>query len=92
MKFQKDQEVYYDDVLFIVEEVFDTLDQALEYTKEYLNVENSIVTFDKFIELELEFLTFKDSCLLLRGEDEQRGQHSPLIVSTEDEDLLCDID
>lgn len=87
--FKKDQEVMYDDVLFVVEEIFNTLDQALEYTKEYLNVESSVVTFDMFIESEK--FEFRGSCLLLRGEDEERGQHPPLIVSIEDEDLSTDV-
>jgi hypothetical protein len=86
----KDQEVYYDDCLFVVEQVFTSLDEAVEYVKEYLNVENPICTFESFLEHELEYLEFSGACMMLRGPEEVRGQQPILIISTRDSDLESD--
>lgn len=86
----KDQEVFYDDCLFVVEQVFDSLDQAVEYVKEYLNVENPICTFQMFLDYELEYLEFTGSCIMLRGPEEVRGQQPIKIISTRDSDLISD--
>ena len=92
-KVMKDQEVYYDDCLFVVEQVFDSLDQAIEYVKDYLDVEDPInpsCTFDNFLKYELPHLEFTGSCIMLKGPDEVRGQQPILLISTRDSDLISD--
>lgn len=92
-KVVKDQEVYYDDCLFVVEQVFTSLDQAVQYVKEYLNVENPInecCSFENFLENELPYLQFTGACMMLRGPEEVRGQQPILIISTRDLDLISD--
>jgi len=92
-KVVKDQEVYYDDCLFVVEQVFDSLDQAVLYVEQYLDVDNpsnSCCTFETFLEHELPELQFTGSCVMLRGHEEVRGQQPILLVSTRDCDLICD--
>ena len=92
-KVMKDQEVYYDDCLFVVEQVFDSLDQAVEYVREYLDIENPInpsCTFETFLESELPYLEFTGACMMLRGPEEVRGQQPILLISTRDSDLVSD--
>ena len=92
-KVMKDQEVYYDDCLFVVEQVFNSLDQAIEYVKEYLNVENPInpsCNFENFLKYELPYCEFTGSCMMLRGPEEVRGQQPIKIISTRDSDLISD--
>ena len=89
----KDQEVYYDDSLFVVEQVFDSLDQAVEYVKEYLNVEDPInpsCNFDTFLQSTVPHLEFTGSCIMLTGPNEVRGQQPILLISTRDSDLISD--
>ena len=89
----KDQEVYYDDCLFVVEQVFDSLDQAVEYVKEYLNVEDPInpsCTFQTFLDYTLPHLEFTGSCIMLKGPDEVRTEQPILLISTRDSDLISD--
>jgi hypothetical protein len=94
-KVKKDQEVYYDDCLFVVEQVFDSLDQAVEYVKDYLDIENPInpsCTFENFLEHELPELEFTGACMMLRGPEAVRGSQPVLLISTRDSDLISDPD
>ncbi len=89
----KDQEVYYDDSLFVVEQVFDSLDQAVEYVKQYLDIEDIInpsCDFQSFLDHTLPYLEFTGSCMMLRDPEEVRGQQPILLISTRDSDLESD--
>ena len=89
----KDQEVYYDDCLFVVEQVFDSLDQAVEYVEKYLDVEevvNSSCDFQTFLDYTLPHLEFTGACMMLRGPEEVRTEQPILLISTRDSDLVSD--
>ena len=89
-KVVKDQEVYYDDVLFVVEQVFTSLDQAVEYVEEYLNIEDADCSFQDFLDHTLPHLEFTGACIMLRGLEEERGEQPILLISTRDSDLISD--
>jgi len=86
----KDQVVLYEDSVMYVESVSSTLDQAILEVKKFLDFEDSIISFESFLE-EIECSTFEYSkCFLHLVSQEQRdrvSQHCPLIVTINDEFL-----
>lgn len=89
-KVVKDQVVLYEDNVMYVQSVSNSLDEAISEVKKFLDFEDSIITFDSFLE-EIESSTFEYSkCFLHLVSQEQRdrvSQHCPLVVTINDEFL-----
>jgi len=89
-KVVKDQVVLYEDNVMYVQSVSNSLDEAISEVKKFLDFEDSIISFESFLE-EIECSTFEYSkCFLHLVSQEQRdrvSQHCPLIVTINDESL-----
>jgi len=90
-KVVKDQVVLYEDNVMYVQSVSNSLDEAISEVKKFLDFEDSIISFESFMN-EIECSEFKYSkCFLHLVSQEQRdrvSQHCPLIVTINDEFLI----
>jgi hypothetical protein len=92
-KVVKDQVVLYEDNVMYVESVSTSLDEAIQQVKKFLDFEDSIISFESFLE-EIEASSFEYSnCFIHLVSQEERdkvSQHCPLIVTIKDEMLTYD--
>lgn len=90
-KVVKDQVVLYEDNVMYVQSVSNSLDEAISEVKKFLDFEDSIISFESFLE-EIECSTFEYSKYFLHlVSQEQRdrvSQHCPLVVTINDEFLI----
>jgi hypothetical protein len=90
-KVVKDQVVLYEDNVMYVQSVSNSLDEAISEVKKFLDFEDSIISFESFMN-EIECSEFKYSkCFLHLVSQEQIdrvSQHCPLIVTINDEFLI----
>ena len=92
-KVVKDQVVLYEDNVMYVQSVSNSLDEAISEVKKFLDFEDSIISFESFMN-EIESSEFEYSkCFLHLVSQEQRdrvSQHCPLVVTINDESLIHD--